>query len=330
MYFLNGDKANQIKPTTFSELDWKESDIEEMLRKNIEILHEEEESLLVVGQQVLNQSGGRSDLTAVDNNGNLVLIEIKRDPRDILSRKEAFEFQAIRYAASYATIKSPNELVEKVYAPFIEKHERQEEQSTLTAYEKASRRLMEFLELNGATSTFNVKQRIILVASDFDEQTLSAVAWLNSNLVDISCLKLIPFQWGGMESAIVFKVEKILPVPDYSDFYVDLQDRGRSQPSRKASIKRRSLPRITDMLDWGVIAPGDIIVAKNKGDEAELLANGNVVANGIEQSMQAWLKEIYGWSSVQTYVFAVDKKSGKTLNEIRDAYIEKQTEVNQS
>jgi hypothetical protein len=48
-------------------------------------------------------------------------VEIKRDRKDIEGRKEAFEFQAIRYAASYATIEDPDDLVNKIYAPYIRK-----------------------------------------------------------------------------------------------------------------------------------------------------------------------------------------------------------------
>ncbi|MFO8066930.1 MAG: hypothetical protein R6U11_05040, partial [Bacteroidales bacterium] len=60
-----------------------------------------------IGSQVTNSEKGRSDLTAIDDNGNLVLIEIKRDIEDIKARKEELEFQAIRYAAGYAKIKTP-------------------------------------------------------------------------------------------------------------------------------------------------------------------------------------------------------------------------------
>ena len=63
------------------------------------MLCDDEESMLIVEQQVRNVSSGRSDLTAIDNNGDIVLIEIKRDKADIIGRKESFEFQAIRYAA---------------------------------------------------------------------------------------------------------------------------------------------------------------------------------------------------------------------------------------
>src|SRR3712207_2748281 len=110
----------EIENTNFKSLNLREEHIEEFLRKNIEVIFEDE-TLLVVGKQVVNKENGRSDLTAVDENGNLVLIEIKRDVEDIKQRKEAFEFQAIRYAASYAKIKTPDDLVDKIFASYIEK-----------------------------------------------------------------------------------------------------------------------------------------------------------------------------------------------------------------
>ena len=104
MYNIKDEKAEKIEAVTFSDLGMLENDIEEILRNSIDMICDEEESMLIVGRQVKNEKNGRSDLTAVDNNGNVVLIEIKRDRRDIEYRREAFEFQAIRYAASYATI----------------------------------------------------------------------------------------------------------------------------------------------------------------------------------------------------------------------------------
>ncbi|WP_233192177.1 endonuclease NucS domain-containing protein [Sporosarcina sp. P34] len=194
MYNVSSGKAVKIEATTFSEINYKESDIEELLRKNIDMICDEEESMLIVGRQVRNAQHGISDLTAVDNKGNIVLIEIKRDRKDIESRKEAFEFQAIRYAAGYATIEDPEDLVNKIYAPYIERYRGEFESGFLTSVELGNRKLMEFLKTNGAESNFNQSQEIILVASDFDEQTLSAVAWLNSYTVNISCYKMIPYK----------------------------------------------------------------------------------------------------------------------------------------
>lgn len=319
MYVLNKNKAEKLEAVTFSELGLQESDLEEILRNSIDMICDEEESMLIVGQQVRNERLGRSDLTAIDNNGNIVLIEIKRDKKDIELRKEAFEFQAIRYAASYATIKSQDELVKNVYAPYIEKNRKEFELGELTSYELGIRKINDFLKANESQGNFNKKQRIILVASDFDEQTLSAVAWLNSNSVDMSCFRLSPFKLG---ESVCIKTEKLLPVAEYDEYYVNLLD--KSSPILAKKGVRRSLPKIDAMLEWGVVKAGDTIIAKGRGDEGTLLANGNVLVNGVEQSMQSWLKEVFGWSSVQTYAFAIHKESGKLLTDLRQEYMEQE------
>ncbi|UMZ73549.1 hypothetical protein [Natranaerofaba carboxydovora] len=323
MYKINSKKAEKIEPVTFSKLGVDERQIEELLRCNIDMLCDEEESMLIVGSQVKNEKRGRSDLTAVDQDGSLVLIEIKRDIKDIENRTEAFEFQAIRYAASYATIEDTDDLVKKVFVPYIEKYRNEFPLGELTSYELASRKLTEFLRVNDAENNFNKKQKIILVASDYDEQTLSAVAWLNNNGVDINCFKLVPYL---INEEVYLHAEKVLPLTDYDDYYINLLDKTTSTVKQNKSITRRSLPKIDTMLKWGVVKAGDIIVAKNHPDEAILLENGNVDVNGKELSLQKWLKQVFGWSSVQTYMLSVHKESGKTLSQIRREYMDKQSE----
>lgn len=60
--------------------------------------------------------------------------------------------------------------------------------------------------------------------------------------------------------------------------------------------------------------------------EAELLDNGHVKVNGEEMSMLKWLKGLTGWQAVETYKYAIQKKSGKSLFEIRKEYMEKMDE----
>jgi len=91
----------------------------------------------------------------------------------------------------------------------------------LTSAELDNRKLTEFLKVNGAGNNFNKSQKIILVASDFDEQILSAVAWLNSNNDDISCFKMTPYK---IISELYINIEKILPLNTYKDYYVNLLD----------------------------------------------------------------------------------------------------------
>src|SRR5699024_9909423 len=144
------------------------------------------------------------------------------------------------------------------------------------------------------------------------------VAWLNNNGVNMSCYKLIPFK---INDELVINVEKLFPLDNYDDYYVDLIHSSKVT-TKKSKVTRRNLPRIKTMLEWGVVQEGDTIVAKDRADEGTLLANGNVSVDGTELTLAGWLKELYGWSSVQTYVFAIHKESGKSLSQIREKYME--------
>lgn len=46
-----------------------------------------------------------------------------------------------------------------------------------------------------------------------------------------------------------------------------------------------------------------------------------LLSDGRAVSMQQWLKDVFGWSSVQTYAFAELKESGKTLHQLREEYM---------
>lgn len=254
MFIIENNIPKRIEKTTFSDLNMKESDLEEMLRQNIDMLCGEDFSMMIVGQQVRNEKNGRSDLTAIDGEGNIVLIEIKRDKKDIEYRKEAFEFQAIRYAASCASIKDGKQLIQDVYGPYVDKHKDEflsKYDNSLTSTEIAQRELDSFLLANDKPQ-FNRKQKIMLVASDFDEQTLSAVAWLNSNNVDISCYQVLPLKMSGKT---LVDIKRILPLENYDDYFVPIATQSSQSILNDCSsdITKRVLPRIDKLIEWGVV-----------------------------------------------------------------------------
>ncbi|AJD30267.1 hypothetical protein FDE98_07130 [Clostridium sporogenes] len=309
-------KDIEIENTNFKSLNLREEHIEEFLRKNIEVIFEDE-TLLVVGKQVVNRENGRSDLTAVDENGNLVLIEIKRDVEDIRQRKEAFEFQAIRYAASYAKIKTPDDLVDKIFASYIEKYRGEFQLGDLTAYEKASRILNDFLEKNNALKTFNSKQRIILIASSFDKQTLSAAAWLIANDVDISCFELSPMK---IEDSYFIDINRILPPLSLEDFYVEVDDKKRPTYTTKSAttITRNTFPGMDKLFEWGIIKVGDAVLIKNRDNsEATVIDSKYVDFKGEKLTFNKWGQKVTGWSSIRIYDWVLIKGNDKTLHEMR-------------
>lgn len=315
-----------IVSCSFKKLGLKEHAIEEFFRKNIEaIFDDDEETLLIVGQQTSNAKRGRSDLIAVDGNGRIVLIEIKRDAEDIKLRKEPFEFQAIRYAASYAKIKTPEELVDKVFSPYIEKKEAEFDLKGLTPNEAATRKLKEFLNANKGINAFNRKQRIILIASSFDDQTLSAVAWLVYNNVDISCCTLSPIR---INDHIFLQVEKVLPPPSLEDFYVDISE-GKSPAQGKepsTGIKRTNLPKMPQLFEWGILKKGDKLSIRNHDkSEAEVVDAREVMFNGEQLTYNQWGQKVTDWSSICIYDWAV-REDGKTLGELREDKMAQETE----
>jgi len=309
----------EIEDLSFSSLGLREGDIEEFLRLNIDLLFGDNESLLVIGQQVRNQQGGRSDLVALDENGNLVLIEIKRDLQDIRNRKEPFEFQAIRYAANYAKIKDVDDLVDNLFVPYIERHRNEYEESVLTTSEMARRRITSFLAKNNAVKTFNRKQRIVLVAAEFDAQTLSACAWLINNHVDINCFKIHPVKIGEQ---YLLSVNPVLPPTPIEDFYVEIFDEKSRATSRvspdETGMSRTYLPRMPKLFEWGIVQKDDLLTIKDFEDsEAKALNPKEVEFNGERMSYNQWGQKVTGWSSICIYEWAKSQRLDDLLDKLR-------------
>ena len=303
-----------ISEKSFKELSLKEKDLEEFLRVNIDTIFDNE-TLLVIGHQVLDNQNGRSDLIAIDSNGNLVLIEIKRDKEDSQARKEPLELQAIRYAASLAMIKTPDELVDNIYQHYIEKFETKSN-SELTSNEKAKRNLDLFLKENNAINTFNKKQRIVLIASSFDEYTLSAVSWLIANKVDISCYSLEPIQ---IDNDHFIEVTKILPPLKLEDYYTNIKSKSiKSENKPKSNITRTTLPKMSKLFEWKILKKGDKIKIKNNDDSiATVIDSNKVVCNDIEMKYNEWGQKVKNWSSINIYEWTILIRENKTLDELR-------------
>jgi hypothetical protein len=306
--------------TDFASLGVNEAKIEEFLRKDVgRIFDDEDETLLVVGQQVVNARNARNDLVALDGSGNLVLIEIKRDSRDMSARPEALEFQAVRYAASLATIHSVDDLVERIFARYINKWPAEFEKGDLTPEELGKRTVNKFLRENNAEKSFNEHQRIILVASAFDDQTLSAAAWMNDNGIDIACISLNPIKAG---ESLYLVVEKLIPAFPTENFLVGFPDAvvDREQARITGTDKTRTrttLPKMQKLIEWGVVKPGETLRVKNFPDSEAVVEDYKTVRfkNNLI-SYNDWGQQVTGWSAINIYDWAV-APNGKRLTDLR-------------
>lgn len=95
--------------------------------------------------------------------------------QDITTRRETFEFQTLRYAASLAKLNDIDELIHQIYVPYLEKSNATLSDG-LMIFDKHGLIFCVFFMITKLLKKILMKKQSILVASEFDEQTWSAVA----------------------------------------------------------------------------------------------------------------------------------------------------------
>lgn len=194
---LKSKSAKKLKPIRFKDLELKEKfDIEVWVRKNPEILGE---NLLIISEQTLLPSGRQPDLLALDKNGNLVIIELKKDD----SGKDIY-WQAITYAANFSEF-SYHDII-NMYEKYLE--------SLGIADPNPKDKIEEFIEED--IEKINQKQRLILVSREFHPDVLRAVLWLRDFEIDIKCIRLMPHIDADNQLFIIPEV--IIPTPGVEEY----------------------------------------------------------------------------------------------------------------
>lgn len=205
MYRLNlaNNQLEQVQETTFFENDIKERQhIEEWIRKNPEVLGED---LLIIGHEYDRfEVNERLDLLALDKEGNLVIIEVKRD-----TTGGNVDFQALKYA-SYCARLSPHDILD-LFADYLKRYSLQVD---------AKDGLMEFLEVENEeelNKILNTNQRIVIVGNEIDKRILSVCTWLYENNIDVKCVTIKPYK---LNNEILIDTNQIIPPYKLEDYYI--------------------------------------------------------------------------------------------------------------
>ena len=196
-------------------------DIQEWIANNPGILGDD---LLIVDKEFsgFDRTNERLDLLAVDTDGRLVIIELKRDD----SGTDA-HWQAIKYA-SYLNDASQEAIVEMLA--------RYGKISTDDAIQKLSQHLG-----SDDLNALNNDQRIILASHRFAPEVTSAVLWLNEKMPGddlITCIQLTPHR-DAESGSLYIQVNTIIPVPGTEDLTIGIgsgQDLVGSSGSRRGTF----------------------------------------------------------------------------------------------
>ena len=179
------------------------------------------EELLIVTTEYdkFDKTSERLDLLALDKEGNLVIIELKRD-----NSGKNVNLQALKYAAYCSTL-SLNDLVE-VYAIY-----RKQKGSGISP-EASRQALLAFIE-NDDFEELNDRPRIMLVAKDFRQEVTASVLWLRKFGLDITCVKLDPYELSG--DRVAFNSSVLIPLPEAKKFLIQAEKKEMVEHTKTVS-----------------------------------------------------------------------------------------------
>ena len=183
-------------------------------------------NLLIIGKEFseFEQIRERLDLLAVAPDGQIVVIELKRD-----NTGEDAHWQAIKYASYFRGV-GTNEIV-NLFAAYGNH-----------TFDEARQKLIEYTDSDDDLDRLNENQRIVLVSHRFAPQVTSAALWLNEqarrNIV--TCVQLIPYKDPDSKSLYLF-ANIIIPIPGAESYLIGIRDRtGDGGDAEKSPNPNRS------------------------------------------------------------------------------------------
>lgn len=232
-------------------------DLQRLLRDHVEVLGDD---LLVLAEEFGNWKDARRriDLLALDRDGHLVVIELKRTEDG-----GHMDLQALRYAAMVSAMTFED--VVAAYADFVTRVRPEQEADPRT-------KLVSFLGLEEADEAeISEDVRIFLVSADFGREITTAVLWLNRyERMDIRCVRLVPYEVGDR---VLLHIEQIVPLPEAADYQVGV--RKKAQERERARSDGRDLTRFQIVVD-GTPLPGE-----NKRNAVRIMVD-QLVARGCQ------------------------------------------------
>lgn len=183
-----GDKPLKLSTSSLS----NEDELENMICKDISILNEE---WLPIGRQIRTDYGGQIDVLAINENGDLIVIELKRNKtsREVVT-------QAIDYASWVKDINLST--IASIYKDSREK--------LGSSYESLDEAISDNYDKEMSEDEIDGSHQIVIVASTLDPSTERIVKYLNSYEIPINTVFFKVFEDG--ENRYISRVWLIDPV----------------------------------------------------------------------------------------------------------------------
>ena len=240
LYRIHDNALEPVPATTFQDQGLQERrDLQQLIINQPGALGSD---LFIVADEFehWSDSARRIDLLAIDEDGTVAVVELKRD-----EIPGPMELQALRYAAMVANI---------TFEQLVEAHQRFGNARGLDG--EASSRIDEFLSEKELTrdDLKTAKPRIILVAPDFPTELATSVLWLNDAGLDIRCVRLLLYR---ADDQLFVDSGQVIPLPEADDYLVRVRE--KAEEVDKVTRRRRALTS-TVLAAHNVIKGGDKIM----------------------------------------------------------------------
>jgi hypothetical protein len=217
LHEITRDRIVPLTETTFGIAGITERyDLQRLLRDHIEVVAP---GTMVIAEEFSDweDSRRRIDLLALDRDANLVVIELKRNEDG-----GAMELQAIRYAAMVSTM-TFDRLV-AAHAAYLTRRgiESDARASMLTFLERSDQ---DEQALGGTV-------RILLVSADFSKELATTVLWLNDRDLDITCVRVKPY---NLDDRLIVDVQQVIPLLEAAEYQVRFKEKIREERERLSS-----------------------------------------------------------------------------------------------
>ena len=219
IYSFNDNALKKVDSTTFNgEGILERQHLQAALKRQIDVVAP---NCLVISEEFAEWTGSqrRIDLLAVNKDGNLVVIELKRTETG-----EHMELQSLRYAAMVSTLTFSRAV--EIYQKYL---------NSIGEELNAENSLLEFLGWEEPQEDdFALDVSIVLVSSDFSKELTTSVMWLNERNIDIRCVRFTPYKY---QNQILIDVQQIIPLPEAESYQIKIKQQSEVRREAQKSSK---------------------------------------------------------------------------------------------
>jgi len=208
-------KENNATPISPSDIEKSERSIEELIERNPNIILGDK--LLIIGRQVKTDSGKILDLLAVDKEGRLVVIELKKGyaPREIVA-------QILDYSSWLRSL--PERRIEDIARNYFQKKN--------TKNISLSDEFMKFYNIE-ACPEIGKEVVNILFAKEFSEEVINPAKYLYEFDLSIYCIRFDTFKSKQCEYIITDNI-----VGDFDEYYSEASEARSDKYDNRNIVKQ--------------------------------------------------------------------------------------------